>query len=82
MSMSIPVFRNSKWISYTVPSDVDTLWSTKSKLQAASVYATAIEKGFSPSYSAILAESYVNKQLYLGLQYNAKIEKTLESFLV
>ena len=80
--MRIPVFRNGSWISYTVPTDVETLWSQSLQLQAASVYATAISKGLEPSQSAILAEIYVNKQLYADIQYSLQLEDRLKSLYV
>jgi hypothetical protein len=80
--MRIPVFRNGSWISYTVPSDVENLWSKSLQLQAASVYATAISKGLEPSQSAILAEIYVNKQLYADIQYPSQLEDRLKSLYV
>ena len=80
--MSIPVFRNGTWITYTVPSDGELYWNANQKLQAASFYATAISKGLQPSYSATLTECFMNKQVYPGLQYNAKLESILQSFLV
>ena len=49
---------------------------------AASIYATAVSKGMTPHHSAVLAECYVNKQLYKDLSYNSKIEESLKSLLV
>jgi hypothetical protein len=80
--MRIPVFRNGAWINYTVPTDVQNLWSKSLQLQAASVYATAISKGLQPSQSAILAEIYVNKQLYADIQYPLHLEDRLKSLYV
>ena len=80
--MNIPVFRNGVWISYLVPTDLERYWSHKLKLQAASVYATAITKGYSKQESASLAEAWVNKQLYEGLTYGTQLEDKLKSFLV
>lgn len=78
----IPVFRKGVWIEYSVPSDVERHWNKAMKLQAASMYATAVSKGISPSQSAVLAECYVNKQMYPGVQYSKSIEDQLQSFLV
>jgi hypothetical protein len=78
----IPTFRKGSWIEYSVPQDVARHWNKVMKLQAASIYATAVSKGISPSQSAVLAECYVNKQMYPGLQYNKSIEDQLQSFQV
>jgi hypothetical protein len=79
--MDIPVFQNGQWLQYKVPKDT-FLWSTSHKLQAASLYAAAIQKGQSPRQSAILAECFINKQLYKDLQYKKSIEDLLQSMLV
>jgi hypothetical protein len=78
----ISVFRNNKWIQYKVPADLERYWSQSLKRQAGSLYATAVSKGLSPSQSAVLAECYVNKQLYPGLQYSKSIEEQLQMFQV
>ena len=78
--MRIPVFSNGRWISYELPFDVR--WSANWNLQAASVYAAALEKGFPEKEASALAEMYVNKQLYKGLQYSQKIEDQLNQFHV
>jgi hypothetical protein len=78
----IPIFRNGAWIHYTVPVDMERHWNSSMKRQAASLYATAVSKGISPSQSAMLAECSVNKQLYPGLQYNKSIEELLQQFQV
>lgn len=78
---TIPVYRKGTWISYTVPEDGTALWSQSLKLKTASLYATAISKGFSHETSIVLAECYANKELY-GVTYNSNIEETLKSFFV
>jgi hypothetical protein len=80
--MNIPVYRKGTWISYTVPKEGEHFWSRALQLQAASVFATASVRGYSPHTCAILAESYVYKQLYPGLMYSEEIEEKLKSFLV
>lgn len=52
------------------------------KLQAASLYAAALKKGHSLEKSALLAECYINKQLYKDLQYKQSIEDFLRELLV
>jgi hypothetical protein len=79
--MSIPVYRKGSWIHYTLPDSGIALWSQSLKLQAASIYASAIVKGYSPDTSHILAESYVTKKIY-GVQYNPTIERYLEKLCV
>lgn len=79
--MSLSVFREGKWIQYDVPETGTSIWTTQQKLQAASVYATAITKGFSKERSLVLSECYMNKQLY-GVTYAKQIEQELQSLLV
>lgn len=78
--MRVPVFSNGRWISYEVPSDVR--WSSNWNLQAASVYAAALQKGFSEKEANLLAEAYINKQLYKGLHYSQRIEDQLSEFQI
>jgi hypothetical protein len=80
--MEIPVFRNGRWIAYSIPSDGQLYWNTNVQFQAASLYATALSKGHTPSQSAILAEMFANKQLYPGIQYSKSIESQLDSLFV
>jgi hypothetical protein len=80
-SMSLPVYRNGAWIHYTLPETGIQLWSQSQKLKAASVYATARTQGHSKETSAILAECFVNKELY-GVAYSPAIEKHLEQLVV
>jgi hypothetical protein len=80
--MSLPVFRQGKWIQYSIPKDGDLFWNANQKFQAASFYATAVTKGFHPSQSAVLTECYINKMVYPGLQYNETLEKQIQSLLV
>ena len=79
---SIPVYRKGSWIHYEIPSEVRHIWSQGLKLQAASVYASAVQQGHSPLLSCTLAECYVNKELYEGLCYDKKIEGMLKGLLV
>ena len=78
---TILVFRKGIWISYKVPHASATIWSQSLKLQAASIYATAISQGHSHETSTVFAECFVNKELF-GVTYNPKIESALEGFLV
>jgi hypothetical protein len=79
--MSLSVFRKGNWIQYDVPETGTSIWTTRQKLQAASVYATAICNGFSQERSVVLAECFMNKQLY-GVTYSKQLEKELQSLLV
>jgi hypothetical protein len=76
----IPVFRNGKWISVPLPSTASP-WSQRQKLQAASLYATAVSNGLSPHHAGVLAECFVNKDLY-GVTYDKTIEERLKTFRV
>ncbi len=76
----VPVFSNGRWISYPLPSDV--VWSSNWNLQAASLYAAALAKGHSEKEAAQLAEMYVSKQMYKGLQFPKRFEDQLKDLLV
>jgi hypothetical protein len=76
--MSIPVFRKGSWIEYPLPRVIDPLWSKKHLFRAASFYATALSQGYSPSESTVLAESYIHKEVYPGLQFSRQLERKLE----
>lgn len=78
MSQTLPIFRKGSWIHYPLPPSVDPLWSKQHLFQAASLYATALSKGYSPSESGVLAECFVHKQVYPELQYPKQIERKLE----
>lgn len=80
--MSIPVFREGKWIYYTVPEDATFSWNANQKFQAASFYATALTKNMSPSQSAILTECYINTLVYPGLQYNEILQKQIQTLFI
>ena len=77
----IPVFRKCTWIHYDVPEAGTSLWSQSLKLKAASVYATAITKGYSKEKSIVLTECFVNKELY-GVRYTPTLEQCLKEFQV
>ena len=79
--MELPVFQNGLWIRYPIPKDIP-LWSMSHTLQAASCYAAALQKGHTPEKSALLAECFINKQLYKDLHYNQSIEDLLRELLV
>ena len=79
--MSIPVFRKGSWIQYPLPTAIDPLWSKKHLFRAASFYATALSQGYSPSESAVLAESFVHKEAYPGLQFSKQLERKLQQVM-
>lgn len=79
--MSLPVFQNGTWITYPLPKPVDALWSQSNIFQAASFYAAALSQGYEPNESAILAEAYIHKKVYNGLQYHDSLENKLKSIM-
>ena len=79
--MSIPVFRNGTWIHYEIPETGTSIWTNSLKLKAASVYATAITKGFSKQKSLVLTECCINKLLY-GVTYTKQIEEEIKNLMV
>ena len=76
--MSIPVFRKGTWIHYQIPPQQDALWNTSHLLKAASFYALALSQGLSSEESAVIAECFVNKEVYPELRYNSRIERKLQ----
>lgn len=78
---SIPVFRKGQWIEYSVPTCLDPLWSRENLYQAASFYGTAVSQGYSPSESAALAEAYIMKKIYSGLEYPSLLESKLKKIM-
>ena len=76
--MSIPVFRKGAWIQYPIPPQQDALWNQSHLLRAASFYATALSQGVSTEESAVVAECFVNKEVYPQLRYNSRIERKLQ----
>lgn len=78
---TVPVFRQGAWIHYPLPSTVNALWSQEHIFKAASLYATALSQGYSPDESAMLAEAYVNKLIFTGIQYNRSLESRLAQIM-
>lgn len=79
--MSIPVFSKGAWVQYPLPVQTDSLWSKQHFFRAASFYATALSKGYTPKESSVLAECFVNKEVYPDLQYSSQIERKLQQIL-
>lgn len=85
MSKPLSVFRNGAWIQYPIMyvqehRDIPG-WQKRHDFQAASVYATALSKGYSPLESNAFAEIYVFKEIYEGITYDKKKEAQLEKLL-
>ena len=85
MSKPLQVFRSGAWIQYPLMysqthSEIAG-WNKKHEFQAASVYATALSKGYSPLESNAFAEMYVFKQIYEGIKYDTKKEAQLKELL-
>lgn len=81
MSIHVPVFRKGVWIQYPLPTATDTLWSKQHFFRAASFYATALSQGYSPKESSVLAECFINKEVYPDLCYSSQIERKLQQIL-
>ena len=79
--MEIPVFRKGVWYTYRVKHDVPAGWLPHHSYQAASLYATAQSRGFTPQESEVLAEMYIFKQIFEGLEYKKDQEQTLLSLM-
>ncbi len=77
-TLTIPIFRNGKWVQYKKPNYTDELWSKCHAFQAASFYATALSQGFSTDESACLAEMYVQKQIFPETIYSNVMERKLK----
>lgn len=76
---TIPVFREGKWIHFTVP--LSCTWSREQMFRAASAYVSALQKGFSEQESLNLSEIIINKELYPGIQYSENLEKKYKSLM-
>lgn len=81
MAAVIPVFRKGAWIKYTTPTPVDSMWSPKHTLRAASFYATAVSQGLDTKEAALLAECFINKEVYEGLVYDTIYETKLKRIM-
>lgn len=79
--MEIPVFRKGVWYSYRVKQDIPCGWLSHHSYQAASFYATAQSRGYSHEMSEALAEMYIFKQIFEGLQYQQEKEEALRSLM-
>jgi hypothetical protein len=85
MSKPLQVFRSGAWIQYPLiysqtHGDIAG-WNKKYEFQAASLYATALSKGYSPLESNAFAEMYVFKQIHEGIKYDKKKETQLKDLL-
>jgi hypothetical protein len=76
--MKIPVFRKGQWMEYEPPRELPGGWQTKHSFQAASFFATACSQGYTSKEAASLAEMSIFKQLFPGIQYDAKFESKLQ----
>jgi hypothetical protein len=76
--MKIPVFRKGQWVDYEAPREVPGGWQKTHSFQAASIFATARSNGYAPKEAASLAEMYIFKQIFPGIQYDTKFESKLE----
>ena len=85
MSKPLQVFRGGAWIQYPVlytqTHGEIAGWQKKHEFQAASLYATALSKGYSPLESNAFAEMYVFKQIHEGIKYDKKKEAQLQELL-
>jgi hypothetical protein len=77
----IPVFRKGAWIQYSCPPNPDPLWASHHFFRAASAYASALSQGHTSQEAAILAEAFINKEVYFGLKYDSSLEKQLERLM-
>ena len=75
---TIPVFRKGEWIHYPFPTSLDVNWSHCHLLRAASFYATALSQGYTHNESRVLADCFLNKEVYPDLQYGRQIERKLQ----
>jgi hypothetical protein len=85
MSKPLQVFRSGTWIQYPILNTNSHAelagWQKKHEFQAASLYATALSKGYSPLESNAFAEMYVFKQIHEGITYDKKREAQLKDIL-
>lgn len=78
---TIPVFREGKWIAYRLPSPIDPFWEKDHCFEAASFYATALHQGYSPTESDALAQVFIMKKVYQGLEYPESIKSKIQKIM-
>ena len=85
MSKPLHVFRGGAWIQYpliyTQTHSELMGWQKKHEYQAASLYATALSKGYTSLESNAFAEMYILKQIHEGMTYDKKKEAQLKELL-
>ena len=85
MNKPFQVFRGGAWIQYplihTQAHNELMGWQKKHEFQAASLYSTALSKGYSPLESNAFAEMYIFKQIHEGIQYDKRREAQLKELL-
>ena len=85
MSKPLHVFRGGAWIQYpliyTQTHGELMGWQKKHEYQAASLYATALSKGYTSLESNAFAEVYILKQIHEGMTYDKKKEAQLKELL-
>jgi hypothetical protein len=85
MSKPLHVFRGGAWIQYpliyTQTHGELMGWQKKHEYQAASLYATALSKGYTSLESNAFAEMYILKQIHEGMTYDKKKEAQLKELL-
>ena len=70
------VYSDGKWISVNLPS-LDPCWLVSDTWYYATIYAAAIDRGFSEKRARIIAEAAVNKRIYPEISYDKGIENDL-----
>lgn len=85
MSKPLHIFRGGAWIQYpliyTQTHGELMGWQKKHEYQAASLYATALSKGYTSLESNAFAEMYILKQIHEGMTYDKKKEAQLKELL-
>jgi hypothetical protein len=79
----LAVFRQGKWIQYSPRCVITADPRISDTLQqlAASVYVTALQKGFQEEKAHVLAEATVFKSLYSDLMYDHALESDLKKLM-
>jgi hypothetical protein len=76
--MSIILSNTGQWVTVQPPKGHDPSWQASDLMRYATIFQSAVEKGFDISKAVLVAEAIVNRNLYPGLVYHDKLEQDIE----
>ena len=75
--MPLILSNTNTWVDVKVPIGHDPCWRASQKWMYALHFQAAVEKGFSHTRAAQIAEAIVSKSLYPGLVYERSLEEDI-----